>query len=854
MFYVANDVIQHCGKKKAPEFREAFSTVLEKAVCLQKVKEIKSEVNRMLTLWNEREIYDKEFFKRLETKLNCTEDENAAEEELEESKIISNFKLQNLIDALQKLKTLENEINEKEAMLDDLEEPKMPDLENIIVHMDSQNVLQKFDIYKNAFEEYIQLAVRGIAARKTFLRELKNSSVFYSVQNEEVKKVAHAYRIYGKKLKIIEKRLSEKMHFLGTLNEYSSNSPNFSAELKELTKSPDQASENNEKSNTSENVAELLPSPCREQDTVAKDGSNLFSKDNSSLEKTSIKRTPNYIECSNESMQSNDMEVSNRNDAEESVTVNSSDAGASEEISDNADLNEIDFLLEKAYDNQQSKRKTNFKRKIESLLKATGKKTCNMPTENTDNKSHEIDSRASVHVIEEANISQTVKESSSDVKNGTSVIAKCSIDNEEMLVNNTKIKNDLETETHFPNELNFVNLQRSNSVADESSKKVTDKNEVSQENLKKVNSPIVSSISSMLSDTSTVISSNTSINPDVSSYMPVSTIPDIPTELLKSILNKSKVNLLQDSKNDNCHTNSMTTSAESGSILPQNSLESSSYSVSEAESSFSHTNVECTSSIADDKNKSSASTSFEVKEYLNKREIPASLHKPDEIISDAIKGDSLSLADAIKNCSSAAQKTDHDVYYTSDRNAVNLGETLENSAVCNDNVPKSDYKVRPKFLGNLKSALECITRNKSFTNSSEFESQKTLLPIPFEHTLKLYNCLLQCNNLSYSINTSNNNKTEDSSRGILPFNSSINIKNSDRSNLIQTSAKIKSETNTTDCNLNSEVIKSYISASPHPTVLNNFYEKEEACTSNSYMKDDNLEIMDMDVDSDDENP
>ncbi|KFM72884.1 hypothetical protein X975_04284, partial [Stegodyphus mimosarum] len=650
-------------------------------------------------------------------------------------------------------------------MLDDLEEPKMPDLENIIVHMDSQNVLQKFDIYKNTFEEYIQLAVRGIAARKTFLRELKNSSVFYSVQNEEVKKVAHAYRIYGKKLKIMEKKLSEKMHFLGTMNEYSSNSPNFSEELKELTKSPGQTSENNEKSNTSENVPELLPSPCKEQDTVAKDGGNLLSKDSSPLEKTSVKRTPNYIECSNESMQSTDMEVSNKNDAEESVTVTSSDLKASEEISDNADLNEIDFLLEKAYDNQQSKRKTNFKRKIESLLKATGKKTCNMPTENAVNKSHEIDSSASVHVKEEINISQTVKESSSNVKNDISAIAKCSIANEEMSVNNAKVKSDLGTEIPFPNELSVMNNQRSNSVADESNKKVIDKNEVSQENLKKVSSPIASSVSNMLSDTSTVISSNTSINTDASSYMPVSTIPDIPTELLKSILHKSKVNLLQDSKNDNRHTNFMTTSAESVSTLPQNSLESSSYSVSEADSSFSHANVVCISSIADDKNKSSVTTSFEVKECLNKREIPTSLNKPDEILSDAIKGNNLSLADAIKNSctenctatSSPVQKTDHDVYYTSDKNAVNLGETFENSAVCNDNVPKSDYKVSsPNFLGSLKSALECITRNKSFTNNSEFESQKTLLPIPFEHTLKLYNCLLQCN----SINTSNNNQTE----------------------------------------------------------------------------------------------
>ncbi|GIX67527.1 hypothetical protein CEXT_234621 [Caerostris extrusa] len=74
MFYVANEIIQSCVRRKAPQYRDAFAKVLEKAVCLAKVKEIKPDVCRLLSIWREREIYDEEFYQKVLNKLNSEVD------------------------------------------------------------------------------------------------------------------------------------------------------------------------------------------------------------------------------------------------------------------------------------------------------------------------------------------------------------------------------------------------------------------------------------------------------------------------------------------------------------------------------------------------------------------------------------------------------------------------------------------------------------------------------------------------------------------------------------------------------------------------------------------------------------
>ncbi|PRD29052.1 UNVERIFIED_CONTAM: Regulation of nuclear pre-mRNA domain-containing protein 2 [Trichonephila clavipes] len=197
MFYVANDVIQNCGKKKAPQYREAFSKVLEKAVFLEKVKEIKSDVSRLLSLWKDRNIYDEAFANRLENKLNSSEIKTLSDEEEEsELEIISKYKTKNFINSLKKLKSVESEMKEKEENLKCVQVPEIPEWNELKGSAQCVEVAEKINSYYSFLQQYFKIVDHEVTARKTILKELKNSCVFYTAQYGDVRKVANVSNKY----------------------------------------------------------------------------------------------------------------------------------------------------------------------------------------------------------------------------------------------------------------------------------------------------------------------------------------------------------------------------------------------------------------------------------------------------------------------------------------------------------------------------------------------------------------------------------------------------------------------------------------------------------------------------------
>ncbi|GIY40517.1 CID domain-containing protein [Caerostris darwini] len=212
MFYVANEIIQSCGKRKAPQYRDAFAKVLEKAVCLEKVKEIKPDVCRLLSLWREREIYGEEFYQKVLNKLNNSEvDALSEEEDLSEHEIIKNYKLENLVNSLKTLKAVESEVREKEKILNSTKEPALPDLDELIVKNQFGDVIRNFDSYAKVLEDNIKASMEEIGARKQLLKELNSSCIYYASEQKDAKVVHTAYSMYGKKLNTLDQKLAEKM-------------------------------------------------------------------------------------------------------------------------------------------------------------------------------------------------------------------------------------------------------------------------------------------------------------------------------------------------------------------------------------------------------------------------------------------------------------------------------------------------------------------------------------------------------------------------------------------------------------------------------------------------------------------
>ncbi|GFY48504.1 regulation of nuclear pre-mRNA domain-containing protein 2 [Trichonephila inaurata madagascariensis] len=462
MFYVANDVIQNCGKKKATQYREAFSKVLEKAVFLEKVKEIKSDVSRLLSLWKDRNIYDEAFSNRLENKLNSTEIKTLSDEEEEsELEIISKYKTKNFINSLKKLKSVESEMKEKEENLKCVQVPEIPEWDELKEPAQCVEVAKKINSYYSFLQQYLEIVDHEVTSRKTILKELKNSCIFYTAQYGDVRKVANAYFMYGKKLKIMEKKLTEKAQYLpspvingspcfsdgicasptnvkspaDSCSRTSTKVPlspsyekdqvnlhgctfsgklannDFSENFEEFTdssKRPEQAPK--KKFNK---LAELFSESKLDTDKVKRYNSNELPKSNTNkemltsgplkdlLEESVCEQNNNISELKSKNMTNQQteepinkiqqsphkkMDTSNQQTKDISNQLKKGSPIKSTEniTAAEGDANEIDFLLEESYDSRKVKPNTSIKRKIEFLLNSRGKKIC------TDTSSEQI--------------------------------------------------------------------------------------------------------------------------------------------------------------------------------------------------------------------------------------------------------------------------------------------------------------------------------------------------------------------------------------------------------------------------------------------------------------------------------
>ena len=71
LFYLANDVIQNCKRKNAKIFQEAFKKhMIDAVTIIQNNESIKLNIERVLNVWRERNVYEKEYIDNLFELLN----------------------------------------------------------------------------------------------------------------------------------------------------------------------------------------------------------------------------------------------------------------------------------------------------------------------------------------------------------------------------------------------------------------------------------------------------------------------------------------------------------------------------------------------------------------------------------------------------------------------------------------------------------------------------------------------------------------------------------------------------------------------------------------------------------------
>ncbi|XP_076267917.1 uncharacterized protein LOC143200984 isoform X3 [Rhynchophorus ferrugineus] len=204
LFYLANDVVQY-SKRRNYEYVESWGTAIQKATTLVRDDKVKHKILRIFKIWEQRSVYGEEFITDLCGLISVQPagPKNDEPHEFQASYVIN------------KIKTCANLEKDTDLKLKQLKEhnPKIQIIEGLInslkdrVHVD--DVEKELDEYVDHVESYInalKLEIKNRIALISILRQAENQ---LDADRKDVKLVAHAYKTFGQRVKIFQKKLDE---------------------------------------------------------------------------------------------------------------------------------------------------------------------------------------------------------------------------------------------------------------------------------------------------------------------------------------------------------------------------------------------------------------------------------------------------------------------------------------------------------------------------------------------------------------------------------------------------------------------------------------------------------------------
>lgn len=235
LFYLANDVIQNCKRKNAKVYQDTFKKCLNEAIRLVRVDSIKKNVERVLDVWLERQVYDKDLIDKLHATLKATNQNlthsppdktveaekpvpstpvvekspSLSKEEIE--KIIAEFQPKNVCESISAFQAVTNETSLSKAQV---EATRILDitLEHVKQYRDKNQCAKFKTEFENScikLEDYIRKLSIQQEQRRMLLKLMEQSEIFYDAQFKDAKTVSNAYRIYGSKVNAVKKKLDE---------------------------------------------------------------------------------------------------------------------------------------------------------------------------------------------------------------------------------------------------------------------------------------------------------------------------------------------------------------------------------------------------------------------------------------------------------------------------------------------------------------------------------------------------------------------------------------------------------------------------------------------------------------------
>lgn len=193
LLYVANDVIQNSKKKGITFYADGFENVLRECMSLLMDEKIRANVLRVLNIWSDRNVYRPSFIQELQSAIPYSE--TVSNESSATTKIMAEFKMKDLFDGVEQLRSLENDSASK---IDQVKGAQLAALNSeILTHLKDKtlgdHLIKEADEASRLLHEVLHALDREQRHRHNVIDCLNKALIYTVVQNNEVDQEFKAY-------------------------------------------------------------------------------------------------------------------------------------------------------------------------------------------------------------------------------------------------------------------------------------------------------------------------------------------------------------------------------------------------------------------------------------------------------------------------------------------------------------------------------------------------------------------------------------------------------------------------------------------------------------------------------------
>ncbi|XP_023663125.2 regulation of nuclear pre-mRNA domain-containing protein 2-like isoform X1 [Paramormyrops kingsleyae] len=211
LFYLANDVIQNCKRKNAIVYRTSFAEVLPQAALLVRESKVRKSVERILTIWSERNIYPQELISDLRASLanKGTPAVPVNSKAPLKAKIVAEFVPQAFRQQLSAYRNSQQvaELKEKQLAALKMDICSTSAFKRLKDKEGGKKFSRDFDNDNRKVQEFVGFLEQQLKEGHHLLEWLNNADVFYEMQYREVKIIAKAYTSFASRVSNLKQKL-----------------------------------------------------------------------------------------------------------------------------------------------------------------------------------------------------------------------------------------------------------------------------------------------------------------------------------------------------------------------------------------------------------------------------------------------------------------------------------------------------------------------------------------------------------------------------------------------------------------------------------------------------------------------